>query len=68
MIIGENPQVKLKRIRTGGSLGVQRVENPALLPQWFGSLLWLGFDRWPGKLHMWQLWPKKKKKNDNNNK
>ena len=26
------------------------------------SLLWLGFDAWPGNFCMLQVWPKKKKK------
>ena len=26
-----------------------------------GSLLWCGFDPWPGQFHMWQVWPKQTK-------
>ena len=26
-----------------------------------GSLLWRGFDPWPGNFHMPQAWPKKKR-------
>ena len=38
------------------SLVVQWVKDPAL------SLLWCGFDPWPGKFHMLWVWQKKKKK------
>ena len=38
---------------------VQWGENPAWALQWFGSLLWLGFDPCPGDVHRPQAWPSK---------
>ena len=43
------------------SLVVEGVEDLALSLQQLRSLLWRGFDPWPGNIHMLQLWPKKKK-------
>ena len=43
---------------------VQWVKDPALSLLWLGSMLWLGFDPWPGNLHMPWAWPKKKKKKE----
>ena len=40
--------------QAGSSLVVQRVEDPALLLQQLGSLLWWGFDPWSGNFHMLQ--------------
>ena len=34
------------------SLVVQWVKDPALSLPWLGSLLWRGFDPWPGDLHI----------------
>ena len=42
------------------SLVVEGVEDLALSLQQLRSLLWRGFDPWPGNIHMLQLWPKKK--------
>ena len=42
---------------------VQQVKDLALLLQWLGSVLLCGFDPWPRKVHMPQVWPKKKEKN-----
>ena len=42
------------------SLVVEGVEDLALSLQQLRSLLWRGFDPWPGNFHMLQLWPKKK--------
>ena len=39
-----------------------QVKDPVL------SLLWLGFDPWPGNSHMLQAWQKKKKTNKKQNK
>ena len=36
----------------------QRVQDPALSLQQPGSLLWHGFDPWPGNVHTLQVWPK----------
>ena len=36
-----------------------RIQHWQLL--WFGSLLWHGFDPWPGNFHMTHVWPRKKK-------
>ena len=38
------------------------VKDPALLLQWFRSLLWLEFDPWPENFYMLQMQPKTKKK------
>ena len=50
-------------LRKGSSLVAQWVKDLTLSLQWLGSLLWLGFDPWPGNSHMPQVWQKKKKKN-----
>ena len=42
--------------KKGSSLVAQWVKDQVL------SLLWHGFDHWPGNFHVWQVWPKKKKK------
>ena len=39
----------------------QQVKDPVLLLQQLGSLLWRGFDPWPGNFHM----PRVRKKNYN---
>ena len=44
------------------SLVTQWVKDPAL------SLLWLGFDAWPGNFHMPQVWPKKQTRKSPQNK
>ena len=47
------------------SLGVpvaQWIKDLAWSLQWLRLLLWLGFHPWPGKFHVPQAWPKKKKK------
>ena len=36
------------------------VQDPALSLLRLGSLLWLGFDPWPGDFHMLRVWPEKK--------
>ena len=41
------------------SLVAQGVKNPALSLQQLGSLLWYGFDPWPGNFHMPWVWPLK---------
>ena len=38
------------------------LNNPALLQLWHRLQLWLRFSSWPGKFHMPQVQPKKKKK------
>ena len=40
----------------------QQVKDPALSPQYLGSLLWLRFDPWPGELPHAAGADKKKKK------
>lgn len=35
----------------------QRLKDPALLQLQHRSLMWLGFDPWPGHLHTLQAWP-----------
>ena len=45
-----------------GSSLVQWVKDPTLSLQWPWSLLWHGFDPWPGNLHMASGAAKKKKK------
>ena len=42
------PNVKMGNF-TRSSLVAQWVKDPALSVQQLGSLLWLGFDPWPGK-------------------
>ena len=39
----------------------QQVKDQALLLLWLGSLLWYGFNPWPGNFHMPWAQPKKKK-------
>ena len=41
----------------------QWVNDPVLLLQWLGLLLWLGFDPWPRNFHIPWAWPKKEKEN-----
>ena len=38
------------------------VKGPALLQLLHRSQLWIGFNPWPGNIHMPQVWPKKKRK------
>ena len=38
----------------------QQVMDPSSLLLWHGSLLWQGFDPWPGNFHMPWTQPKKK--------
>ena len=53
-------------VEVGGTKGqsswnsqvAQWVKDPALSLLWFGSLLWLGFDPWPGIICMPWAWPK----------
>ena len=40
-------------------LGGFAAENSALSLLWLRSLLWLGFDPWPGNFHVHWAWPKK---------
>ena len=40
----------------------QQVKDSVLSLLWPGSLLWQGFDPWPGNFFMLQALPKKKKK------
>ena len=40
----------------------QWVNHTALSLLQLGSLLWCGFDSWPGNFHIPRSWPKKKKK------
>ena len=40
---------------------VQWVKDPVLSLQWLRSLLWRGFDPWPGNFHLPKEQPKKKK-------
>jgi len=40
----------------------QWVKDPALSLQWFGLLLWYGFNPWPGKFHMPWVPPDEKEK------
>ena len=40
----------------------QWVKDLVLSLLWLGSLLWHGFNPWPGNFRMPQVWPKKKKK------
>ena len=37
---------------------VQLVKDPTLSQQWLRSLLWCGFDPWPGNFHMLWVQPK----------
>jgi len=41
---------------------LQWVRDPALLPLWCKSKLWLGFDPWPGNFHVPRAPLKKKRK------
>ena len=43
------------------SLVAQQIKDLVLSLQWLRLLLWRGFDPWPGKFHMLQAQPKKKK-------
>lgn len=45
-------QSQVKDTGSGRSLEVLRVEDPALTLLWLRSQLWLGFDSWPGNVHM----------------
>ena len=38
------------------------VKGPALLQLLHSAQLWIGFNPWPENIHMPQVWPKKKKK------
>ena len=38
----------------------QWVQYPALSLQWLESLLWLGFDPWPGNFHVLWVGPKRR--------
>ena len=38
------------------------IKDLVLLVRWLGSLLWHGFNTWPGSFHMSQVWAKKKNK------
>ena len=40
------------------SLVVQYVKDLALSLQWLGTLLWRGFDPWPGNFRILRAWPK----------
>ena len=40
---------------------MQQIKDLALSLQWFGLLLWHGFDPWSGNVHMPQAWPERKK-------
>ena len=53
----EGARVKNENSRI--SLATQQVKNLALSLQQLGSLLWHGFDPWPGKFFMLQAQPKK---------
>ena len=44
-----------KKIQLWSSLVAQQVKEPALSLQQLGSLLWHGFDPWPGNFCMLQL-------------
>lgn len=46
--------------RTGSSLAALQVRDLALSPQW------LGFDPWPGNVHMLWAWPEKKNRKKTN--
>ena len=37
---------------------LEQVKDPVLSPQWLKSLLWPGFNPWPGNFHMPMAWPK----------
>ena len=40
----------------------QWAEDPSLSLQWLKSLLWCGFSPYPGNVHMLQVQPKKKER------
>ena len=42
----------------------KKIKDPALSLQQFGSLLWHGFNPWPGNFHMPWVWPKTNKQNE----
>ena len=44
------------------SLVAQSTKDPALSLLWLWSLLWCGFDPWPGNFHLPWVQPKKKKR------
>ena len=50
-----------KRLMKRSSLVLQRIKDPTLSLQWLGSLLWHGFDPWPGNFHMLHRQSKKKR-------
>ena len=43
------------------SLVAQWVKDPVLSLQWLRSLLWRGFNPWPGNFHMLRVQPRKKR-------
>ena len=51
-------------MRERSSHVAQQVKDLVLSLQWLRSLLWHGFNPWPGNFHMLQVQPKKKKKNE----
>ena len=54
----KNQETKLKVLMTWEFPGGLAFKDPALSVQHFWSLLWRGFDPWPGNFHMLQAWPK----------
>ena len=51
---------EMKNKKEGRSLAIQQVKYLVLSLQWFGVLLWLRFDSWPGNFHIPWAWPKNK--------
>ena len=49
------------RPKRGSSLVGQQAKDLALSLQQLGSLLWHGFDCWPGSFHKSRVWPKTNK-------
>ena len=54
------------RPKRGSSLVGQQAKDLALSLQQLGSLLWHGFDCWPGSFHKSRVWPKTNKQTNKN--
>ena len=54
--------IKKQNKTQGSSLLVQWVKDSASSLQRLGSLLWRGFDPWPGNFQMLWVWPKQTNK------
>ena len=55
---------KKKKKRSRAPRVAQWIKDPVLSLLWYRSLLWHGFDPWPGNFHLWWAQPKKKKEKE----